>query len=242
MGPHRKLGICVGYLSPSIIKYLEPLTGDLLTARYVDCIFNEDHFPALGGEFKYHTECQEINWDAIDTLKDDSRTKETELQVQRIIGLQNIANNLPNAFTNTKGVTKSSFPARNVLERVEVPNKTIHLPSQQEKGRSTANPKATTSRKRTRKQRDEPSEPVNETQPQVKRHQVDIQNPQPTSTVHPNPDDGTSEHPDNVVLQNTEQSDEVQEISTKYVYSGESYNRKTTIVDVYFTTSIAINL
>jgi peptide/histidine transporter 3/4 len=56
MGPHRKMGIYVGYLSPSIIKYLEPLTGDLLTARYADCVFHEEHFPALGGEFKYHTE------------------------------------------------------------------------------------------------------------------------------------------------------------------------------------------
>jgi hypothetical protein len=48
MGPHRKLGIYVGYESPSIIKYLEPLTGDLFTARYADCIFDEDNFPALG--------------------------------------------------------------------------------------------------------------------------------------------------------------------------------------------------
>jgi hypothetical protein len=130
MDPHGKLGIYMGYLSPSIIKYLELLTEDLLTARYADCIFNEGHFSALGREFKYHTECQEINWDAADTLKKDSGTKETELQVQRIINLQHIANNLPDAFTNTKCVTKSSFPARNVPERIEIPNKTIHLPSQ----------------------------------------------------------------------------------------------------------------
>ena len=32
MGPHRKLGIYVGYQSPSIIKYLEPLIGDVFTA------------------------------------------------------------------------------------------------------------------------------------------------------------------------------------------------------------------
>ena len=32
MGPHRKLGIYLGFISLSIIKYLEPLTGDLLTA------------------------------------------------------------------------------------------------------------------------------------------------------------------------------------------------------------------
>jgi hypothetical protein len=48
MGPHTKLGIYVGYHSLSIIKYLEPLSRDLFIARYADCIFNENHFPALG--------------------------------------------------------------------------------------------------------------------------------------------------------------------------------------------------
>jgi hypothetical protein len=49
MGPHRKLEIYVGYSSPSIIKYLEPLIGDLFIAQFTDCIFNKDYFPALGG-------------------------------------------------------------------------------------------------------------------------------------------------------------------------------------------------
>jgi hypothetical protein len=53
MGPHRKLGIYVGYQSPSIIKYLESLIGDLFTAQYADYIFDEDHFPTLG-ETLYH--------------------------------------------------------------------------------------------------------------------------------------------------------------------------------------------
>jgi hypothetical protein len=48
MAPHRKLAIYVGYKSSSIIKYLEPLTGNLFTAWYADCIFDEDNFPALG--------------------------------------------------------------------------------------------------------------------------------------------------------------------------------------------------
>jgi hypothetical protein len=111
----------MGCLSPSIIKYLEPLTGDLLAARYAECIFNEEHFPALGGEFKYHAECPEINWDAIDTQKKDPHTKESELQVQRIINLQNTANNLSDSFTVCKSVTKSYIPARNVLEIIELP-------------------------------------------------------------------------------------------------------------------------
>jgi hypothetical protein len=62
MGPHRRMGIYVGYQSPSIIKYLEPLTGDLFMVRYADCIFDVDHFSALGGETKYQNMCQEIDW------------------------------------------------------------------------------------------------------------------------------------------------------------------------------------
>jgi hypothetical protein len=107
MSPHRRLEIYMGYHYPSIIKYLEPLTGDLFTARYADCIFNEDHFLALGRDYKYHSECQEINWDDKFILSSDPRTKETELQVQKIINLQNIINNLSDAFTDYKCVTKS---------------------------------------------------------------------------------------------------------------------------------------
>ena len=62
MGPQRKLGIYIGYESPSILKYLEPITGDQFTARYVDCIFDGDHFPALAGDNNQKLkECREIH-------------------------------------------------------------------------------------------------------------------------------------------------------------------------------------
>jgi len=134
MGPHRKFGIYVGYQSPSFIKYLEPLTRDLFTARYADCIFNDDHFSALGGYFKYQKECQEINWNAHGIFSSDPRILETEQQVQKIINLQHITNNLPGAFTDYKNVTKSSYPARNAPERVEVTIKTNQLPLLKKKG------------------------------------------------------------------------------------------------------------
>ena len=86
MGPHRKLGIYVGYETSSVIKYLEPMTGDLHTARYADCVFDEDHFPALGGE-RYPEECREIEWNATGLQSLDPRTSESELEVQRIIHL-----------------------------------------------------------------------------------------------------------------------------------------------------------
>ena len=36
LGPQRRLGIYVGFDSPSIIRYLEPLTGDVFRGRKVD--------------------------------------------------------------------------------------------------------------------------------------------------------------------------------------------------------------
>ena len=49
MGPQRRIGIYVGLDSPSIIKYLEPMTGDVFKARFADCHFNETVFPQFGG-------------------------------------------------------------------------------------------------------------------------------------------------------------------------------------------------
>jgi hypothetical protein len=40
-------------------------------------------------------------------ISSDPCTQETELQVQKIINLQNIVNNLPHAFTDYNGVMKS---------------------------------------------------------------------------------------------------------------------------------------
>jgi hypothetical protein len=61
MCPHRRMGIYVGYQSLSILKCLEPLTGDLYEAQFANCIFNEDHFSALGGDNKFITDGREIN-------------------------------------------------------------------------------------------------------------------------------------------------------------------------------------
>jgi hypothetical protein len=127
MGPHRKMGIYVGYESQSIIKYLEPKTGDLFTARYADSIFDEDWFLALwGGLYLKTKECREIELNASGIHSLEPRTKDTELEVQRIISLQQLANNLPDAFINIRGVSKSHIPATNAPERVEIPMKGIN--------------------------------------------------------------------------------------------------------------------
>ena len=51
----------------------------------------------------------------------DPRSNQYELEVQRIIHFQNLANQLPDAFIDTKKVTKSHILATNTLARIDVP-------------------------------------------------------------------------------------------------------------------------
>ena len=48
LGPQRRLDIYVGFNSPSIIHYLELVTSDVFTVRFVDYHFDENVFPSLG--------------------------------------------------------------------------------------------------------------------------------------------------------------------------------------------------
>ena len=85
-------------------------------------MFDEDHFPALKGDKNQKLkEYREISWNVKDLQYLDPRTSQTELEVQKIINLQYLACNLPNEFTNHKGVTKSHILVVNTPQRVEVP-------------------------------------------------------------------------------------------------------------------------
>ena len=134
MGPQRRLGIYVGFESPSIIKYLEPMTGDLFTARFADCHFDESIFPTLGGENNQLG--KDISWNELSLSHFDPRTKECELNVQKIIHLQRLANQLPDAFTDSKKVTKSHVPADNAPIKVDVPvGQTNEIMARMKRGR-----------------------------------------------------------------------------------------------------------
>ena len=52
----------VGFQSASIINYIEPLTGEVFTARFADCHFDENFFPPLGGDKPIPEEWREISW------------------------------------------------------------------------------------------------------------------------------------------------------------------------------------
>nr|CAE05047.2 OSJNBa0049H08.8 [Oryza sativa Japonica Group] len=169
-------------------------------------------------------------------LASDPRTTETELQVQKIIHLQRLANNLLDAFTNYKGVTKSFIPALNAPERVEVPNKTTQLPLTKKRGRSMATQRDTIANKQRKT--------VNANQPLVDTHQIDTMyqadrdNLQPISVVH-NAETRNSEDHRHIVSGDHDESIRVDEIAINYSKTGESFDRRATIVDTNFSEQIA---
>ena len=63
----------LGFETPSILRYLEPLTSDIFTARFADCQFNEVIFPIL--EKKEKERKRDISWNEPSLLHLDPYTK-----------------------------------------------------------------------------------------------------------------------------------------------------------------------
>ena len=121
MSPQRRFGIYTGFDSQSIIRYLEPLTGDGFKACFEDCHFNKTIFPPLGGEKSLPEARREITYNVSTLSHPDARTNQCELKVQRIIHLQVTANQLSNVFTDNKKIVKSHIPATNTPTRIAIP-------------------------------------------------------------------------------------------------------------------------
>ena len=98
MGPQQRLRIYVGFDSPSIIRYLEALIGDVFTTRFADFHFNESVFSSLRGENSIPDKPREISWKTSTMTHLDPHTNQYELEV-----------------------TKSHIPAANTPTRIDVP-------------------------------------------------------------------------------------------------------------------------
>jgi hypothetical protein len=109
MGPQRRLGVYVDFDSPSIIRYLEHLIGDIFKVRFEDCHFDENIFTSLGREKSLPEARQEITWNNLTLLHFDPCTNKCELEVHRIFHLQSIANQLPDAFTDNEKMLGLTF-------------------------------------------------------------------------------------------------------------------------------------
>ena len=91
------------------------LTSDIFTTRFAKCHFNETTFPILGGGIKKLE--NEIVWNVSLLSHLDHRTKQCVLEVQKII----VANQMPDAFADTKKVIKSYIPIANAPSKIEIP-------------------------------------------------------------------------------------------------------------------------
>lgn len=83
------MAIYVGYDAPTIVRYLDPSTSELFTARFADCHFDETSFPLLRGDMNASVpnERQELTWFAPTMSHYDPRTSQYETEVQRILEL-----------------------------------------------------------------------------------------------------------------------------------------------------------
>ncbi|KAK9170349.1 hypothetical protein Syun_002489 [Stephania yunnanensis] len=228
MGPQRKLGIYVGFNPSSIIRYLEPLTGDLFTARFADCHFDEAIFPPLGGDKKpIQKEWREIAWNASTLSHYDPRTNQCELEVQKIIHLQQIANQLPDAFNDAKQVTKSHIPAVNAPARIDVSvQQNAQEPTKRLKRGRPVGSKDTIPRKR------KTGVKINTNQNTPEKAQESF-------------DKGLSEQVDSDEEQlplEKEEKDENNEISINYLNSGKIWDRNEIVHDDIFAFNVSFEI
>ena len=220
MGPQRRVGIYVGYESPSIVNYLEPSTGDLFKARFDDCHFNESDFPTLGGGIKKLE--NKISWNELSLSTLDPRSSQCELEVQKIIHLQNIANQLPDAFTDPKRVTKSHIPAVNAPVKIDIP----------EEKNTTAN------ESKARLKRGRP--PGSKDKIPRKRKGANIINDPKDKMKSPEEISETLEESNDIIKETqVPENHENEEISINYVMTGIKWDRNEIEVDDVFSYHIA---
>ena len=120
IGPQRRLAIYVGFDSPSKIRHIDPLTGDLHFSSFNDTIFDETVFPTLGGVERNESNGSgiELNWR---TNEPDNYSHDGEDAVKRFLELQHVAANAPDMFAHQQRVTKSlARPISNTPARIDI--------------------------------------------------------------------------------------------------------------------------
>jgi hypothetical protein len=238
MGPQRRLGIYVGFDSPSIIRYLKPLTGDIFKTRFDDCHFNETIFPPLGGEKSLPEARREITWNVSTLSHLDPRTNQSELKVQKIIHLQGIANQLPDVFTDSKKIVKSYISATNNPAWIEVPKgQLINIVANESKTRLKrgrpvgAKDKISRKRKIQEKQVATPEEAI------PMKQTTNIINLS-KNCAHKSPENEPLEE----LSPEEKQVPENDEISIHYVSTGEIWDRNKIVVDNIFSFKVALDI
>lgn len=232
MSPQRRLGIYVGFESASIIKYLEPMTGDVFCARFDDCHFDETVFPPLGGDKRHvdSKERQQLTWNTPTLSHLDPRTPQCEYEVRRLVYLQDVANRLPDAFSDAAKVTKSYVPAMNVPARIDVGQGPHMAANESTARRKRGRPMGTKDSTPRKRRTCETSCPVDNPN-KGGAPEINIENVQEVQfTEMPLDAHGAAQVPEN------------KEISIFHACSGELWERSALVIDDIFCYKVAIEI
>ncbi|CAL2247903.1 unnamed protein product [Prunus armeniaca] len=234
MGPQRRLRIYIGFDSPTIIRYLEPMTGDTFTARFADCHYDETFFPPLGGEKTVPEERRELGWNISIMSHLDPCTTQSENEVRKIVHLQQIANQMPDAFTDTGKVTKSHIPAANTPARIDIPIKLTNVAANEssttrlKRGRPIGS-KDSAPRKRKSKAYSNPNENAHE---DIIGKEIDLE-----PTIHPESES---------VIERTQAIEEEKipntEISVNFTCNDELWDHSEMVIDDIFSFAVAVEI
>ncbi|KAK1570985.1 hypothetical protein Q3G72_010194 [Acer saccharum] len=203
-----------------------------------DCHFDEKNFPSLGKGKTSPEEKREFSWKVPSLIHLDPYTSQCENEVRKIVHLQTIANQLPDAFTDVftdaTRVTKSHIPAVNVPARVIVPgeqSKQIITKEsstvRQKRGRPLGS-KDTVPRRKKTKYLDHTPEIINKsTFFKLTPQELDVL-------------ERTQETPVGEGISEEIQEPRNEEISINY--TGGMWNRKETIIDDIFSYTVATEI
>ena len=90
MGPHHRLGIYVGFVFPSINRYLETHIWDTVNTSPKDCKFDEYLFSALGNGLLQPKVEQKISWTTPTLSHLDLRTRQNDEEIIPILPIQEL--------------------------------------------------------------------------------------------------------------------------------------------------------
>ena len=218
MGPQRRLGIYIGFDSPSIIRYLEPQTGDAFKARLDDCEFVEDSFPKLGTQSRKPDASKTISWNTKTLSHYDPRTSQCEDEILKILHLQNTVHLLPDKFTDNQKIIRSHVPAVNTPARIDIPKDGCNPPTAE-----TAVPQLKRGR------------------PPGSKDKVPRKRKNP-GEIKMNPTQDTELRPASSPLLDSPEEEQIGETSLNFVRTEEVLDRKSTVVDDDFAFDIAVHV
>jgi len=167
---------------------------------------------------------REISWNEHSLSHLDSQTKQCEPEVQKIIHLQGLANQLPNAFTDPKSVTKSYIRAANAPIKIDVRVGQSNMANESQPRMKRGGPIGSKDKNpRVRKEAKSKDDPNEDMEIQKESHDIiDISVPEETDQVP--------------------EIHENKEISINYVTNGRQWNRREINVDDIFAYNIALNM